>query len=167
MLSFVWPKPNVKPFVVLTENITATALGTEFYVHGRKDDNNNVQVDLLEGKVQMVDNSIPTLQPAIILKPGESGRFGENSSIQIHSFDSLHLRAWIAGRIYFNETPLMKAVKQLESWYGVKIEVRNEELKNKAFNGEYVEEPLQSILDMICFTFNSRYTISDNKVIIE
>ena len=61
----------------------------------------------------------------------------------------------------------MKAVKQLESWYGVKIEVRNEELKNKAFNGEYIDEPLQNILDMICFTFNSRYTISDNKVIIE
>jgi len=155
------------PFVVLTENITATALGAEFFVHGRIADKNSVQVDLLEGKVAMADRRTAASGTAIILKPGESGILGKDSSLEIVSFDSLRLRSWITGRIYFNETPLMNAVKQLENWYGIKIEVRNEVLKNKACNGEYIEEPLQSILDMICLTFNSRYTISDNKVIIE
>ena len=155
------------PFIVFTENVTATALGTEFYVHGRKDDQNNVQVDLLEGKVKMADMRTPASPRAIILKPGDSGRIGEDLSLEVRTFDSLHLRLWITGRIYFNETPLSKAVKQLEDWYGIKIEVRNEELKDKPFNGEYIDEPWQNILDMICFTFNSRYTIKDNRVIIE
>ena len=160
-------KDEAKPFIVYAENISATVLGTKFYVHGRKGDEGNLQVDLLEGKVKMVDMSTPASRQAIILKPGESGRFGEHSPLEIRPFDSLHLRSWITGRIYFNETPLMKAVNQLESWYGIKIEVWNEELKNKVVNGNYIDEPLQDILDMICFSINSRYSIKDNKVIIE
>jgi len=160
-------KDETKPFIVSEDNIAVTALGTEFYVHGRKDDESNLQVDLLEGKVKMVDMSTTASLQAIILKPGESGRFGEHSSLEIVPFDSLHLRSWIKGRIYFNETPVVTALKQLESWYGIKIEVWNEELKKKAVNGDYIDEPLQNILDMICFSTNSRYSIKDNKVIIE
>jgi ferric-dicitrate binding protein FerR (iron transport regulator) len=160
-------KDEANPFIVYAKNVAATVMGTKFYVHGRKDDETSLQVDLLEGKVQMVEMGSPTSRRPIILNPGESGRFGEQSSLEIRSFDSFHLRSWITGHIYFNETPLMKAVKELENWYGIKIEVWNEELKNKPINGNYIDEPLQNILDMICFNINSRYSIKDNRVIIE
>jgi ferric-dicitrate binding protein FerR (iron transport regulator) len=161
-------KDVTKPFIVYTENIAATALGTEFYVQGREDDKKNVQVDLLEGRLQMVDLNKPAPGREIILRPGERGvKYGGNSSLEKHSFDSLHLRSWVTGRIYFNETPVVTALKQLEGWYGIQIKVSKADLKNRFINGEYIDEPLQNILDMICFSINSRYSIKDNRVIIE
>jgi ferric-dicitrate binding protein FerR (iron transport regulator) len=161
-------KDAKRPFVVYSDNIATTALGTEFYVHGKKDVTKAIQVDLLEGKVQMADIKKNTTHGAIILFPGESGRSLAGSDFSKRSFDSLYLRSWISGRVSFNETPVLKAFKQLENWYGVEINVRKKGLEKRSIIGsEYQEASLQDILKVICFSINCKYSLVDNKVTIE
>ena len=160
-------KDVTKPFVVTAENIATTALGTEFYIHSRNNGEGNIQVDLLEGKVQVVDISNSTTVREIILNPGESGKYREGSTLQKTVYDSHYLRSWISGRITFKQTPVLKALQQLESWYGIRIEVLKSNLDNRLINGDYTDEPLQNILEIICFSTNSRYVFKENKVVIE
>lgn len=161
-------KDAKRPFVVYSENIATMALGTEFYVHGRKGTSKGIQVDLLEGKVQMADIKKNTTNAALILLPGESGRSVEGVDLSKGSFDSLYLRSWIGGRISFNETPALKALKQLEKWYGIDIKVKKKGLERRSISaGDYQEASLQDILKVICFSINSKFSFADNKVIIE
>lgn len=157
-------KDAKRPFIVYTGNIATTALGTEFYIHSK---DKSVQVDLLEGKVQVEDIGKKTKAASLILFPGETGRISAETNLVKQSFDSLHLRSWLSGRLSFNETPLPKVLKQLEEWYGIEIKVKKSELKGRSLNGDYQDAPLQDILKVVCFTLNSKYTFIDNTVIIE
>lgn len=155
-----------KPFTVVTGNIATTALGTEFYVHGRKAVDSNVEVDLLEGKVQVTTKN--NNSPALVLLPGEKGKSIDGLHLRKSVFDPGYLRSWINGRISFNETPAMKALKQLEAWYGVEIVVKNhKELKDRVINGDYENDSLQDILKVICFSISSRFSLTGDIVIIE
>ena len=70
---------------------------------------------------------------AIILLPGgKRGKSLEGADLSKGSFDSLHLRSWVSGRISFNKTPVLKAFKQLENWYGIKINVRKKGLEQRS-----------------------------------
>ena len=154
-----------KPFTVITGNISTTALGTEFYVHGRKEGDNHIEVDLLEGKVQLTTKNKNS--PALILFPGEKGESIDGLQLQRSVFNAGHLRSWINGRISFNETPALKALKQLEAWYGVKIIVKNQKaLKDRVITGDYQNDSLQDILKVICFSISSRFSLTGDTVII-
>lgn len=156
-----------KPFIVIANNIATTALGTEFYVHGKQAAYGTIQVDLLEGKVKVTGIGKNAAGDEILLFPGESCKKTAQTKLQKTVFDSMYLRNWESNRISFNETPVLKAFKQLETWFGVNIKVKKEGLKDRAINGEYQSKPLQDILKMICFSINANYSFADNNVIIE
>ncbi len=161
-------KDAKRPFIVYAENIAVTALGTEFYVHRKKDGTKGIQVDLLEGKVQVVNIKEKASNATMILLPGESVWSPVASGLSKAPFDSLHLRTWVSGRIAFNETPVLKAFEQLEKWYGVEINVKKKGLEKRSISAsEYQEASLQDILKVICFSINSKYSFVNNKVFIE
>ncbi|MFC0774932.1 FecR family protein [Terrimonas alba] len=156
-----------KPFIVIANNIATTALGTEFYVHGKQAIYGNIQVDLLEGNVKVAGIGKNAPGDEILLFPGESCKKTAQTKLQKTVFDSTYLRRWESNRISFNETPVLKAFKQLETWFGVSIKVKKEGLKDRAINGEYQSKSLQDILKVICFSINANYSFADNNVIIE
>jgi len=158
-------KDPSRPFTVYSEKIAATALGTEFYVHGHTE---GVQVDLLEGKLRVVNVGKNSPVEQIILNSGESGKYAHDLKLKKTSFDTLYLKSWLAGSIDFKNTPLQKVIRQLESWYGIQIELSRANLKNKPITVSFTNESsLQDVLKVICFSTNSRSIIDHNKVIIE
>jgi len=157
-------KDPSKPFTVHSNNISATALGTEFYMHGHGD---SMQVDLLEGKLRVVNVANNATVREIILNPGESGKYAGNLPLKKNSFDTLYLRSWLAGSLDFKKIPLEKVVQQLESWYGIQIEVARSDLKRKLITANFTDESLQDVLKIICFSTNSRCAINHDKFIIE
>jgi ferric-dicitrate binding protein FerR (iron transport regulator) len=157
-------KDPSKPFTVYANNIAATALGTEFYMRGHGD---SMQVDLLEGKLRVVTTSNNAAAREIILNSGESGKYASNLLLKKSSFDTLYLRSWLAGSIDFKNIPLQKVVRQLESWYGIQIELARMDLKSRLITANFTNDSLQDVLKIICFSINSQYVIEDNKVIIK
>jgi len=157
-------KDRSKPFTVYTEKIAATALGTEFYVHGHGD---GVRVDLLEGKLKVVNVEKHSSVQEIILNAGESGNYINDAQLTKTSFDTLYLKSWLAGRIDFKNTPFQTVVLQLESWYGIQIKVNRPDLKIKPITASFNNDSLQDVLKIICFSINSRYKIDHDKVIIQ
>ena len=161
-------KDPSKPFTVYSEKIAATALGTEFYVHASHDETDKVQVDLLEGKVQVAEIAKGAIERKIILSPGESGIYCNDLLLKKSSYDTVFLRSWIGGRIVFKNTPLKKAIRELENWYGVKIRVDNPNIKDVLINGDYSDNvSLPKILEMIGLASHGQYTFRDDIVVID
>ena len=150
-------------FMVHAANVTTIAVGTEFYVHNSKIDE-AVQVDLLEGKVRLKDTRKTAVANEITLLPGETGKSTSSEFVK-ERFDADYLRRWIGGRITFNETPVLHAIKQLETWFGTKIDVKKTGLEGRMISGEYQGKSLQEILGVICFSIGCNFTFGSDSVI--
>lgn len=153
-----------KPFIVLNRTFSTTALGTSFYVHARR--GKDYSVDLLEGKVKL--ESTEARGKSTFLTAGQEAQWiPAGAEFAKGNFDTLGLQQWVDGKISFDKTPLEQALRQLEKWYAVTIEMRQKKWGNKAVSGDYINVSLDDILKVICFTFSCKYTWSANKIIIE
>lgn len=154
-----------RPFIVLNPAFSTSALGTSFYVHapiGAK----NYSVKLLEGKVKLSANN--RADKLTYLNAGEEGQWQQaQSEFSKYSFDTIQLRQWISGKISFNKTPVQKAIKQLEKWYDIEIDVQRKNWEKLSITGDYVNVPLDDILKVICFSLSGQYRHSGNKIIIQ
>lgn len=154
-----------KPFIVLNSAFSTTALGTAFYVHapgGTK----NYSIELLEGKVKLsANNGTGKLD---YLNAGEEGQWQQaESKFTRNSFDTLQLKQWLSGKISFTKTPVQEAIKQLEKWYDIEIDVQRKNWGKLSITGDYVNVPLDDILKVICFSLSGQYSYSDHKIIIQ
>ena len=157
-------KNTAKPFTVITEGFSTTALGTAFYVHGNAD-SDNYGVDLLEGKVRIEKY---TSGEAVVLTAGQKASLTKtNSRIITRQYDTLPLNKWISGILSFKNTPINEAFYELENWYSVKIEDRRSSPKLITINGDYVNVPLEDILKIICFSLSCTYHFENNSIIIQ
>jgi ferric-dicitrate binding protein FerR (iron transport regulator) len=157
-------KNAAKPFTVITEGFSTTALGTAFYVHGNAD-SDNYGVDLLEGKVRLEKN---TSGEAVFLTAGQKASLTKtNKKFITRQYDTLSLNKWVNGILTFKNTPINEALYELENWYSVKIEDRRSSPKLITINGDYVNVPLEDILKIICFSLSCTYHFENNSIIIQ
>lgn len=154
-------KDPSKPFVVKSNDLATTAVGTEFYVFARNA--GTYKVDLLEGKVKLNDK-----QHVFMLAPGEEANWDtSNTQFLKSTFDSVFLKKWLTGKISFSKTPVKEAIDVLQKWYAVEIKIDREDLLKQSISGDYENVPLEDILKVICFTFSCKCTYNNNTVIIE
>lgn len=133
------------PFVVSTEQVTVTVLGTAFNV---EETENGVRTEVREGKVRMeIDDS------AIELSAGDVGVYDEGSgSLEVEA--SANVLTWGDRTIVFNGTPLGEVVQHLQIFYSVQIVLANEELANCRLTATFADEQIDDVLRVIASTFD-------------
>lgn len=137
-------------------------MGTEFYVHAR-DTKKEYEVDLLEGKVKLGNKS-----NILFLTPGEQALSNTlKTGFTKSNFDTSELKQWINGKLSFDKTPLNEAIKKLEKWYAVDIEIKRKNITNQTISGDYANASLDNILKVISFSISCKYAYVNNTVIIE
>jgi ferric-dicitrate binding protein FerR (iron transport regulator) len=62
--------------------------------------------------------------------------------------------AWKTKEIVFYEDSLEKVLKTLNKVYNINIEIENEELLNSRYTSTFRNQDIDSILHVICLTFN-------------
>jgi transmembrane sensor len=71
------------------------------------------------------------------------------------------------GKLVFNNTPLPAALKKMEDWFGVEMEMRGNNGRAKhvtgVFNNDSVQDLLATLGDSIGFT----YRVTRDKVVIK
>lgn len=125
-----------RPFVVVAGEKRVMALGTVFDV--RFDDENEVQVTLVEGRVQVDDNRATanpfTLDPssnargeaeivstAIELNPGERLVARANTAPQIIETDGIEETSWRRGQLVFRQRELSDVVTEMNRYSSQKL----------------------------------------------
>nr|WP_241265234.1 FecR family protein [Algoriphagus aestuariicola] len=151
------------PFIVDSGELQTTALGTEFNVFSR---DGIEKIALTEGKVKVEIENLPTADTKF-LEPGQMATLKENTGeISSSSFDPTILTAWKEGRIRFRRTSLKDIVANLQTWYGVEIQVKKTINLNRKVSGEFNNESLENILEGLSFSMGFSFSINENQVSI-
>lgn len=151
-------KDKSRPFIVVANGVSVTALGTSFNINSRGD---LCKVSLATGKVgvrQQADSR------SYFLKPGEALEFntltGEMTSSTFEGSDDF---LWKEGIIAFDNDDLETILFQLERWYDVGFEVENM-ASAKRYTGRFDNKSLETILDNMSFALGFDYFIHEKKV---
>lgn len=110
-------KDSKHPFIVETEKLSTTVLGTEFNLKAYPESDSHVT--LISGSVSV--RSFKNKE--VVLKPGEDVALGSGNVFNITCVDTEYYMQWKEGFFYFDNLPLIDILKEIGRWYNVDIEI--------------------------------------------
>lgn len=144
------------PFLVSAKDIVVRATGTEFNVTAYRD-NPEVSVILKEGKVAVLNDKQSVIKE---MGSGFQLRHVEQSSSNTYSaINAENYSGWINGRLIFSHASLSEVVERMERWYGVDIEIVDNELLQLHFKATFESESIEEALKLLqsTATFNFKF----------
>jgi transmembrane sensor len=140
-----------QPFKVeLPDHGTVEVLGTQFNVCALPAmDESSVLVRT--GKVRFKpDNQ----KQSVVLTTGQKAVFShERAKILVTEAATFNELAWQAGGLEFVRTPLVKVISDLETYYRVKIELRNRSLNTCTYTAPLTNQPIEKVLESLALTY--------------
>jgi hypothetical protein len=154
----VAPDKNL-PFKVKTGAVVTTALGTAFNAFAR---DGGIKISLTEGKVK-----VTTDKQVLSLLPGEMASVQQSnfSGLTKEKFDPAQTTLWKEGKIRFKSKPFREILQSLETWYGVRFEIKSDD--NRKVSGLFNNESLEDILTGLSFSLDFDYHINQKDVVIK
>jgi transmembrane sensor len=172
-------KDKEHPFIVHTDLMDVTAVGTAFNVRSYKDED-DAETALMEGSVQIAFKKKETAK--ILLKPMEKvvvrdpavSAYPEKEQPEIAVvkvvYDSTQAVAaetgWLTNRLVFKQESLDVIIKTLERHYGYDIKVQNTKLLDRKLSGIFKDESLTEVLETFRLAAGIRYKIDKNNVLL-
>lgn len=153
-------KNKDKPFIVKSANQAIEVLGTHFNVHAYNNES-VVKTTLLEGSV-----AVTYKNQKAILKPGQQSNVADNSNrILIRKVDTEAAIAWKNGRFKFDNADLKSVMKQLERWYGIKVEYRGDVSDVRFNGGTFMNKNLSEVLKVLELS-NIKFKVEGKTIIV-
>lgn len=154
-------RDSLRPFIVNSRETTTTALGTSFNVKAYEGE--TVDVSLLTGKVAI--NTDGLLEEPLLLLPGEALKIdAETDRLLKTNFDQDLVIGWTKKLLLFQQTPLIEAIRVLENWYGVRIQIKNQPRDQVLLSGRFQDETLENVLEGLRFSARFEFTIDKENV---
>ncbi len=158
-----------RPFIVKTNNLSATVLGTSFNVKAYPEED-KIEVALVTGKVSVSgENSAPA-----ILVPNEMATYRhDNKGTMVSAFDLEEITAWKDKILVFEDVSFKELTTTLSRWYDVEFIVSDSArsvkgfMNRKDYKGKYNNKSLETVLEAISFSYEFEYEIKDKKVWIK
>lgn len=157
-------KNTRRPFKIISGEIITTVLGTSFNVEAYP--NEDITISLVSGSVKIEGE--PSLnEQRTVLKPGEQAVYGaEEKKLRSRKYDAQQVLAWKDGTLYFKNARFSDVVTKLERWYGIELEVGNNNIED-GFSGSYTQKSLNSVMEGMAFVLEFDYEIKGKHVIIK
>lgn len=152
-------------FVIHTDEITTTVLGTAFNIKAWPNDH-NVIVSVTRGRVKVEDRNkvLAVLTPD---KEFDYNNFKESGRAEHKVNAEKIVTGWTKEDVDFNGETLETIAGVLSKRFGVNINIADQELADTqfvlSFNGT---ESIETILDIICTVNNTSYSIQGSEVYI-
>lgn len=149
-----------RPFVVEIGQTKVRVLGTSFNVN--QSNTGTLTVALVSGKVSINDRQGNQMD----LEPSEMMVREEDGHIRKTTFDPLEITGWKDKVLVFKKSSFTEVKEKVESWFGVKVEMRGRIDGDWSYSGRYKDETLENVLRGIFLTSGLSYKIEDKNVII-
>lgn len=162
-------KDPERPFIVNTQDLKATVLGTSFNVKAYPDEQ-AVQVIVASGKVAVQGKMQGDAGgQKVLLLPNEMVSYHKQErKISKTSGDFADLLAWKEGKLIFNKVQIREAIPALERWYGVEIVLENEKLGGCLTQLQVQGESLYTVLGWLQFSMPAlKYEIKNKTVFLD
>ncbi|WGQ11563.1 DUF4974 domain-containing protein [Pedobacter gandavensis] len=148
-----------RPFVVSTNQVKTTVLGTKFNVRFRKEEN-RVVTSLLSGSVKVDVQNVAKENQEFILKPGQEIAVNTKTmqSELTKSIRPEDILLWIDGKLNFKNATLLDITRALEKHFDVRFSFQNEALEDKRFTCEFeTDDDISQILKILSLTNQLKY----------
>ena len=188
-------KNKEKPFIISTASINIKVLGTVFNVKAYSEDK-QTETSLLHGSIEVTIKNRPSdkiiLSPSekLIVENRitsvEANGFKKNKEqiirttipdintlVSINKLNyspadsSVAEAQWINNKLIFRDETFSDLATQMERWFNVSIEIKNEKVAQERLNGTLETETITQALDALQITTSFRYEKTGNKVIIQ
>ena len=141
------------PFTVDAGKASVKVLGTSFNVITSNTDS-AVEVYVQTGKVILSDNSV---NKSIELDPGFIGTINTGLTGKVLNKDPNYM-AWNTGRLVYDGQTLDIVFSDLKRVYNMEIIADNPEILNKTWTSPIDNQPQETIIRLICASFNLSFT---------
>lgn len=149
-----------KPFVVNTNEINVTALGTKFNIASYRNEK-NVEVVLKEGKLIVANNEMTgslTMIPNDLVVYDKAG-----NELSQEKVDPKIYISWTEGKLVFRNDPIDVIARRLGRWYNVDVDIRGDSFEDVRLRATFVDENLEEVLYFIKRALPVNYKIIDGK----
>jgi ferric-dicitrate binding protein FerR (iron transport regulator) len=161
-------RDETKPFVIRSEELVTTVLGTSFNIRAYPEDQ-MIAVTVATGKVKIepAANQLPETSSQLLIA-GEQGLYDKQSaSIGKASVKLEKYVAWKDGTILLEGASLKEATDVLGRWYDAEFVFENPDLMTCTIDGKFRNDKLANILENLRFLLGVEYRMEEgNKVII-
>lgn len=157
---FYVEKENI-PFIVKTDKIDISVLGTEFEVFSY-DSDKHAEVTLLSGKVVVTDKERDNY--AYSLSPNDRISLKPNQSVNIDQVNANQYTIWREkGSLSFTNEKLENIIYRLEKWYGRTIKCNELIANTYRFTFTIHDETLIELLNILVESSNLTYSMNKNE----
>jgi ferric-dicitrate binding protein FerR (iron transport regulator) len=153
------------PFEVESKYQTVKVFGTGFNVKAYDGSDRSITT-LLHGKVSVY---LPNDEELIALKPNQQSVLNHSTQkIALFNIDNDIDVCWKDGVHYFKNIGFEELIQQIERWYGVKIVLSSERLKDVRFTGKFFkDQTVWEVLDLLKLTLPFDYTAGKRTIEIK
>jgi len=157
----VSPDPQ-KPFIIKTEKLTTTVLGTSFNIRAYPGESKS-EITVETGKVR-VEQASEGSHRTEVLTPNMRAVYDKSTEkIAVENLD--HQLAWKEDRIFLEGKTLFETTRILEKWYEAEFIFENDNIKKCVINGGFRKDSLDNIMKNIQFITGIEYRIEyGNKI---
>ena len=137
------------PFIVHSENLSTTVLGTKFDVSAYHE-NKTIVVSLLEGSVKVLRGEKEKTDEIAVLKPKEQLLYNKEKNISsFEQFDSLEVVGWRDNIYKFENDPLSEVLPELERAFDVKFRLNDQSVLAQKITIKFEKKSLQTVVEVI------------------
>ena len=153
------------PFMVKTNNLNVTVLGTSFDVRSYKREG-TTKVSVVTGKVGITIPDQPA-KPAIMLIAKEEIVLGKNTRQVVKGITKeAVVNLWCKNVLEFDQENLADVFKAIEKKYNTKITVEDKELLNERISITLGNQRLDTIMEILSFTKHFNYKMANDSTVV-
>ncbi len=148
-----------KPFIVKSDDVEVTVLGTSFNI--RSNNQGSTEITVATGRVKVKN---PSSQ--LILNPDEQALSGPDKDLILKkNVDADLYTSWKDETVQFNNISMGEAMEILSRRFSVELKIVSPGLEKCLVRAEYNRRSLQSILESLRFISNIEYHYVNEKTV--
>ncbi|SDD77772.1 FecR family protein [Mucilaginibacter pineti] len=152
------------PFIVHTSQLKVNVLGTSFNVKDYSAEK-EIAITVATGKVGVITNGYSG--KTYMLLPGQQLHYSiANQFISQNKVDLNEVAAWQSGMLIYHNETLENISRQMERWYDVKFNFKNEAVRHMRFSLKQKNDRLENVMRTLKFAGGIRYSIAGKTVSI-
>lgn len=171
---------SAHPFVVHTTFNDIKVLGTTFNVKAYAD-SGMMETTLIHGMVQVASKKYPGY--SVVLKPNQkllslnspvkaavSKPEAEYRISELKQYPATVVPeeiAWVRKRLDIDNLPLSVIAQRLQDWYGIKIIISGEEVKNYRYSGVFENETILKTLEALQLSYPFHFDVEGDRIYIK
>lgn len=154
-----------RPFIVKTPTLRTKVLGTHFNISAYPNDAKQ-EISLYEGSIEL--SGIQSLRKELVVNPGQKVFYTHcNDEFNVITTDLGKPAEWRDGILRFYDEDLGTIAKKLERKFQTNIIIADKKTESLHFTGNFEEESLIKIIELLKEAHEFQFERYDNSIIIQ